>query len=125
MKPRMCPLAHSAVVDCSRDGSPLAPLALPRLYRGGFRCAHTEVAGTPHPYTYWAGWADSEVKTRFDHVLLRGAVAPTASLHVPRSALVRALTTRLPNPNYPSDHVSMVVELQLGASKGVRAVALS
>ena len=116
---------RSAIVECSRDGTRLAPLALPRLHGGGFRCAHAEVAGELHPYTYWAGWQDSEVKTRFDHVLLRGAVAPTASLHVPRPALVAASATRLPNSNYPSDHVSMVVELQLAPSLAGRAVALS
>jgi hypothetical protein len=60
-----------------------------------------------------------QVRTRFDHVLVRGRIVPTAVLALPASHLIKASGTRLPNAMYPSDHVSMAVELRLGGEGGL------
>ena len=104
---------HAPLPAVERDGAPLPPRALDALRRGGLRCAHTEAAGAPPPFTYWAGWSDRDVKTAFDHCLLRGRrVRAAAALGMPSAEAVAASGCRLPHADYPSDHLSLVVEVQ-------------
>ena len=76
----------------------LEATAVPRLIEGGFRCAYCELRnGSALPYTTWAGWVDREVRTAYDHVLLRGdLVRATAALEVPSAVDVAASVCRLP-----------------------------
>jgi hypothetical protein len=103
--------AHPVGLAADNDGHRLDALAIPRLVSGGFRSAYDECGASPR-WTNWSGWTDREVKVAFDHVMLRGGgVAPAAALTMPTSADVAASECRLPNANYPSDHVSLVVDL--------------
>jgi len=110
--------AHPSPIAQDAEGERLMPLALPVLMEhGGFRCAYTQVAGAPPTYTYWAGWTNRDVKTTFDHVLLRGGLMATAALAMPDAALLSTSACRLPNSQYPSDHLSLVVELGWGGGQ--------
>ena len=58
--------------------------------------------------------AAGEVKTAFDQVLLRGeGLSAVAALQVPAAAAVAASAFRLPHADWPSDHLSLVVEFEL------------
>ena len=119
--------AHPTAIGADNDGRRLEPRALDLLYERGFRCAHREVGEAAVPaYSNWSGWEDRDVKATFDHVLLRGdGVVATAALRVPSAADVAASACRLPNPDYPSDHVSLVVEVRVGGGGGETASRLS
>ena len=108
--------AHHSPLALDNDGKCLEPLAVPALLRGGFRCAQTEAAGAPHPFSYWAGWVDREVKTCFDHILIRGAgLVAAASLQVPAADEIARGACRLPNAGFPSDHLPLAAEVRLGS----------
>jgi hypothetical protein len=95
----------------AEDGTTLQPRALPALLGdGALRCAYAEASGAPPGFTYLAGWSNREVKMAFDHVLLRGGVAAAAALLPPSEGDIEE-GVLLPNANFPSDHLSLVVDL--------------
>ena len=48
-----------------------------------------------------------------DYIMVRGALLPRACLDVPAEPWVLKYPDRLPNPDYPSDHLPLVVDVEL------------
>jgi len=112
--------AHPTSLTRDNDGRRLKAHALPVFYSHGFRCAYQEAAPAclPPLYTHWGGWSDRDVRYACDHILMRGPVTSAAALRVPATEDIEASACRLPNSDYPSDHVSLLVECVLGAGVG-------
>lgn len=104
----------SLLVD---NGNKLEPLTIDLLtQRGDFRCGYSEAMGTSPPFTYWAGYSDREVKVGVDHILIRGGgIRATRALQIPDHGDVAASACRLPNDSYPSDHLSLVLDVKLSS----------
>eukprot|EP01079_Euglenida_sp_SAG-EU17-18_P011814 gene11814-324_t len=108
-----CPL----LID--NDGERLDPYALPRLLAGGLRNAHTDLGPHAAPrYTTWAGWQDREVRAVLDYVLIWGNISASAALQEPSCASVLSSPCRLPNKDFPSDHIPLVIDLGLKKCTG-------
>jgi len=84
-------------------------VAYPFLTQCGFRNAY----GRKPKYTHWGGWMDSEVKMVFDYILYLGNVRVRRVLQVPCESKIEESPERLPNGKYPSDHVSLVADIEL------------
>ena len=93
-------------VDC------VEPLVDRVLLEAGFACSFTQAAEHPPGYTMWAGWADREVKTVFDRIMVQGPVRGVRCLQLPAEQLV-SRTNGLPSRDFPSDHLPIVVDLDL------------
>jgi len=84
-------------------------MVVPSLLKAGFQSGY---GGFP-AWTTWAGWSDHDVKAVLDYILLKGALIPRACLDVPKETWVLDYPDRLPNPDYPSDHICLVVDVEL------------
>jgi len=90
----------------------------------GYRCAYREVhqsLGGPVQgdsafprFTTWAGWASGDFRSVCDHIFVAGGVQVASVLDVPcERRLAETFHERLPNSEYPSDHMSLVADLAL------------
>lgn len=85
----------------------------------GYRCAYKDLcqvgsyqAGASPGYTSWAGWAAGDFKGVCDHILISADIRVAAVLDVPgEQKLAAAFPERLPNSEFPSDHMSLVADL--------------
>jgi len=78
----------------------------------GYRCAYRSIGHGLPSFTTWAGWASGDFRAVCDHIFVKGAVEVMAVLDVPDSATFAAeFPERLPNDYFPSDHISLVVDL--------------
>mmetsp|Transcript_35702 Transcript_35702/g.70683 ORF Transcript_35702/g.70683 Transcript_35702/m.70683 type:complete len:318 (+) Transcript_35702:117-1070(+) len=78
----------------------------------GYRCAYRSVGHRLPSFTTWAGWASGDFRAVCDHIFVKGPVEVMAVLDVPDSATFEAeFPERLPNGYFPSDHMSLVVDL--------------
>jgi len=87
----------------------IKPIVYSFLKHCGFKNAYGREPG----YTHWGAWTDCEVKTIFDYILYLGRIKVLRVLQVPPEAIVGSCPDRLPNQQYPSDHISLVADLQL------------
>lgn len=77
----------------------------------GYRCAYRSVANGP-AYTTWAGWATGDYRAVCDHIFVSSGVHVASVLDVPDpERLAHSFVERLPNKDFPSDHVSLVADL--------------
>lgn len=105
------------------DEGVLEPCCHPSLLRSGFRSAVQDVLGEEFVYTCWGGWVGHDVESVFDYVLLYSGdeeagggvrrIEARRVLAMPSSEDVVRFPDRLPNPEYPSDHFSVVADLVL------------
>lgn len=95
----------------------LEPRAYP-LLTGELRSAYKEVLSDEPNYTCWGGWSDREVRLVCDYILLKGDLfQPRRVLQVPTVEDVTGYAERLPNPDYPTDHVPLVADLAICAEE--------
>lgn len=85
------------------------PKVVPALLEAGFSSAY----GVFTSFTTWSGWLDRDVKATFDYILSRGPVKTRSVLELPSESYVSQFAERLPNEFCPSDHVSLVADLEL------------
>ncbi|GAB5358212.1 hypothetical protein AAMO2058_000438500 [Amorphochlora amoebiformis] len=83
-------------------------LAYPFLKQCGFLNAY----GQYPLYTHWGGWIDCEVKVVFDYILYLGNIKVVKILEMPSEDVISSSPERLPNNRYPSDHMSLVADLE-------------
>eukprot|EP00747_Dinoflagellata_sp_TGD_P202160 gnl/TRDRNA2_/TRDRNA2_75654_c0_seq1.p1 gnl/TRDRNA2_/TRDRNA2_75654_c0~~gnl/TRDRNA2_/TRDRNA2_75654_c0_seq1.p1 ORF type:complete len:408 (+),score=66.87 gnl/TRDRNA2_/TRDRNA2_75654_c0_seq1:82-1305(+) len=101
-------------------GATVQPMAYP-LLGTTLHSAYATVTGTEPAFTHWGGLADREVRGVFDYVFFRGPrLAPLRVLRAPDAAQILRFPERLPNPEYPSDHVPLAVDFAF-ASKAVKS----
>lgn len=104
--------SHQTLV--SDTGTFLEPKALPRLLEGGLCSAHAVVAGSDPEFTLWGGWSTHDVVCSFDWAFYLGRrLVPRRVLSMPTPEEVLAFPDRLPNERFPSDHLPVVLDLDV------------
>lgn len=101
-------------------GVPLAALA---LISEGCRSAFAEVTGKEPDFTQYAVWKKSEDTiergSAIDYVLCFGdELQPRRVLEMPTREKVEAFPDRLPNQWYPSDHLTVVADIEVTSAGG-------
>lgn len=94
----------------------------------GYRCAYRSLQGqqpraaapASHgghrlpAYTTWAGWASGDFRAVCDHIFVSKDIHVVAALDVPAPEVLEVpFPERLPNYEWPSDHMSLVVDVVL------------
>eukprot|EP00928_Gymnodinium_smaydae_P025096 TRINITY_DN20102_c0_g1_i1.p1 TRINITY_DN20102_c0_g1~~TRINITY_DN20102_c0_g1_i1.p1 ORF type:complete len:324 (+),score=17.03 TRINITY_DN20102_c0_g1_i1:183-1154(+) len=88
----------------------------------GYRCAYRSVADTLHEsaslgssfpsYTTYAGWASGDFLSVCDHIFVSRGIHVDGVLDVPLvDKLKEAFPERLPNDEFPSDHMSLIADV--------------
>eukprot|EP00929_Paragymnodinium_shiwhaense_P001800 TRINITY_DN102009_c0_g1_i1.p1 TRINITY_DN102009_c0_g1~~TRINITY_DN102009_c0_g1_i1.p1 ORF type:complete len:521 (-),score=95.57 TRINITY_DN102009_c0_g1_i1:133-1695(-) len=121
------------------DRQPLAPKVYPHLVEGGLRSAYAEVckelgddqqqqsdaalrlwknvegASAAEPnFTCWCGWHGYDVIGVFDYIFVMGRRFHVRNvLEMPSAFEVLRHDDRLPNEEFPSDHIPLVADLEL------------
>lgn len=96
----------------------LEPRAYP-LLAGSLSSACRDVLGDEPNFTCWGGWEDREVRLICDYVLVKGdLLRPRRVLQVPDPLEVVRYAARLPNDEFPSDHVPIVADFAVACSNG-------
>lgn len=97
------------------------------LHACGYRCAYRSIGQHLHGkktssvpldgfprYTTWAGWATGDFRGVCDHIFVSSGIYVAGVLDVPTDEpFATAFPERLPNDEFPSDHMSLVADLIL------------
>lgn len=94
---------------CNDPGALVEPKAIQSLLEGGYRSAYPEFPS----FTAWSGWLDRDVKANLDYIFLKGPVRTLGVLEAPDERLVSQCLELLPNEHWPSDHIHLLVDVEL------------
>jgi len=99
--------------DAEVKGTMSQPRAYPLLVNS-LKSAYKAVQGEEPNFTCWGGWADREVRIICDYILTKGTMfRPWRVLQVPTVASIVKYAERLPNWDFPSDHVPLAADLNV------------
>ena len=103
------PYAVCTAAMCNDPGALVEPKAIRSLLEGGYRSAYPEFPS----FTAWSGWLDRDVKANLDYIFLKGPVRTLGVLEAPDERLVSQCSELLPNEHWPSDHIHLLVDVEL------------
>merc|ERR1719215_285061 len=93
------------------------PLTYPLLSQDLWS-AYDQVLGEEPDFTSWGGWAGRDVRGVFDYIFFRGeTMHPVRVLGAPAALDVLGHPERMPNPEFPSDHIPLVADFRVVCSQ--------
>lgn len=99
-------------LQCATAGGLVQPEAYPLITgERALRSAYREVLNDEPDFTCWGGWANREVRLACDYILFKGEMLqPRSVLQVPTAEDVTRYAERLPNHDFPTDHIPLAAD---------------